>query len=185
MNGSGPDFTFPRTDRARKLASADAAPYSATRRKLDILCVGIGDPMGDKYTIRSPKNLFPTASIQMRFGQRELNIIGHWSNKSKMPERYDRIVCAAELLLRNAIAQKMIAGWVTVEANHLPATVANNERTGRSDAPRDIASTETQALGPTHRATPERTPPAQLSEDGSQSPDATLGAHDLPLDVDD
>ena len=73
--------------------SDDAAPYSTTRRKLAILCVGLGDPLGGKYTIRSPKNRSPTLATQVSSDQRELNIIGRWSSTSKMPERYDRSVC--------------------------------------------------------------------------------------------
>ena len=87
QNGSEPMFTFPRVDRAWRLVSADSAPYSTTRRKLAILCAHLGDPLGEKYTLRSPKNLFPTASSQMSFDQRGLNIIGHWSSASKTPER--------------------------------------------------------------------------------------------------
>ena len=41
----------------------------------------------------------------MNFNQKELNIIGHWSSISKMPERYGRAVCATELLLRNTVAR--------------------------------------------------------------------------------
>ena len=48
-----------------------------------------------------------------------------------MSERYARSVCAGELLLRNAIIQKVAQGWSMVESCHLPETVDGSERTGK------------------------------------------------------
>ena len=46
----------------------------------------------------------------MNFDAIELNIVGNWSGSSKSPDRYGRIVCDNELLLRNAIVQNVAAG---------------------------------------------------------------------------
>ena len=67
----------------------------------------------------------------MNFDQRELNIIGHWSSSSKMPERYDRAVCSKELLLRNTIIQKVVSGWEMAPSFHLPMSVPSDHRIGR------------------------------------------------------
>ena len=67
----------------------------------------------------------------MNFNQKELNIIGHWSSSSKMPERYDRAVCATELLLRNAIIQNFVSGWSLAPSFHLPLTIPNDLRIGK------------------------------------------------------
>ena len=93
QNGSMPSFVFPRLDRRWELERAEPAPYSATRRKLALVCTGLNDPDGDTYTLHSPKNFSPTAATQMNFATRELNVIGHWSSNSRMNERYDRSVC--------------------------------------------------------------------------------------------
>ena len=69
--------------------------------------------------------------MQMNFNTRELNIIGHWSSSSKMPERYDRSVCPNELLLRNTIMCKFVEGWTTVPSFHLPITVDTSQRIGK------------------------------------------------------
>ena len=44
----------------------------------------------------------------MNFAPMELNVIGHWSSGPQLDERYDRSVCANELLIRNTIIQKMV-----------------------------------------------------------------------------
>ena len=99
MNGSHPLFNFPRINHLWGLDGAESSPYSAARGGLSILRAALGGQNGESYTLHSPKNLFPTASNQMNCNTRELNITGRWSSSSKMPERYDRAVCAAELLL--------------------------------------------------------------------------------------
>ena len=48
-----------------------------------------------------------------------------------MNERYDRSVCANELLLRNTIIQKVISGWAMAGSLCLPETVAGSDRIGR------------------------------------------------------
>ena len=68
-------------------------------------------PAGNRTPYTPPKNPFPTTANQMNFNTPELNIIGHWSSSSKMPERYDRAVCANELPMRNTIIQKVVSGW--------------------------------------------------------------------------
>ena len=47
-----------------------------------------------------------------------------------MNERYDRSVCANELLLRNTIIQKVISGWKMVDSFCLPEPVAGSDRIG-------------------------------------------------------
>ena len=66
----------------------------------------------------------------MNFETRELNAIGHWSANSRMNERYGRIVCASELLIRNAIIQKMVSGRNVVDSFRLPETVPRSGRIG-------------------------------------------------------
>ena len=71
----------------------------------------------------------------MNFATRELNVIGGRSINSRMNERYDRSVCASELLLRNAVIQKMVSGRNMVESFHLPESVTGAERIGGSGTP--------------------------------------------------
>ena len=130
-NGSEPCFTFHRIDLTWELESAQPLPYPTTRRKLAMLCVAFGIRTGFVYST-PPKNLFPTAANQMNFDARELNIIGHWSSAPEMPERYDRSVCATELLLRNTIIQKVVGGWAIAPSFHLPETVPSDCRIGKA-----------------------------------------------------
>ena len=87
--------------------------------------------MGNRTLYTPPKNLPTAAANQMNFNQRELNIIGHWASSSRMPERYDRTVCATELLLGNTIIQKFVSGWDLAPSFHLPETVHNDQRIGK------------------------------------------------------
>ena len=174
-NGVLPSFTFPCVNHVWELESAKAAPYSATRRKLALLCTALGDPNGELYTLHSPKNLFPTAANQMNFDRRELNIIGNWSSPSRMPERYDRAVCATELLLRNTIIQRFVSGWGLTPSFHLPETVTDHHRI-RKEAPL-CSPTQTEDLpgatpvGDTVLADAEQETPPLLSRpaEGGQS----------------
>ena len=146
INGNDQTCTFMRIDHAWELIEAEAAPYRTTRRKLAFLSVAVGDADGEKYTLRSPKNLFQTAANQRRFDQRELNIIGNWSSSSKMPDRYDRSARANELLLRNAIVQRIRQGWEMAPAFHLHATVNGTPRIGREALPKiDVPSGVTKS----------------------------------------
>ena len=101
----------------------------------------------------------------MNFQTREINAIGHWSSNSRMGERYDRSVCANELLLRNAIIRKMASGWIMAESFHLPETVPVSARIGKDKRVRPAA-----AIGPI--APPETQPIAANSLD-STSMEAT------------
>ena len=68
-----------------------------------------------------------------------------------MNERYDRSVCANELLIRNAIIQKMASGWTMVESFHLPDTVPGAERIGK---PKDMTPTVVAPLEGTQSDAP-------------------------------
>ena len=125
-------YTSRRLDRKWNLVDEGAAPYSTTRRKLATLCVRFGDEMGESYTLHSHKNLLPTAENQMSYDQRELPIIGHWPSTSKMPERYDRSVCAGELLLMHTIIQRVVNGWEMAPEFHLPSTAEWHVRIGKT-----------------------------------------------------
>ena len=92
-NGSRPSFLFPTLDRRWEPGKAEPAAYVNTRRKLALICTGLNDHEGEKYTLHSPKNFLHTAATQMNFQTRELNVIGRWSSNSRMGERYDRSVC--------------------------------------------------------------------------------------------
>ena len=131
VNGAPTQYAFRRLGHTWGLVSEDPAAYRTTSRKLALICVGIGDAKGESYTLHSPKTLSPTATNQMSFDQRRLTIIGHWSSASRIPGRYDRGVCANELLLRNTIAQKMAAGRALAPAYHLPSTVTGHFRIGK------------------------------------------------------
>ena len=128
-------YTSPRLGRKWLLVAEGPAPYRTTRRKLAILRTGLGDTNGASYTLHSRKNPFSTAANQMSFDRREMTIIGHWSSTTRMPERYDRIVCASELLLRNARVQRIGAGWGVAPAHRLPATVDGRLRIGKPVSP--------------------------------------------------
>ena len=181
INGNGRSFTFMWLDRARQLVAADASPYSTARRKLAILFVALGDPEGERYTLHSPKNLLPTAASQLSFDQREMNIIGHWSSASKMPERYDRSAGANELLLRNTIVQRMRGGWTVAPAFHLPLTISDATRIGRSAPTVEIVDeTKVDETKVEETLAPVSTEPlggdvnSQASEDGAMEPTHVL-----------
>ena len=151
LNGTPPSFVFPCLNHRWELEKAGAAAYSSTRRKLALVCAGLGDPEGETYTLHSPKNFLPAAATQMNFETREINVIGHWSSNSRMHERYDRSVCANELLLRNTIIQKMVGGWCMVDSFMLHETVPGSERIGRDPVVQSI-NTSTQLSAETETA---------------------------------
>ena len=83
----------------------------------------------------------------MNFNARELNAIGHWSSSPMMPERYDRSVCANELLLRNTIIRKIIEESAMVPSPHLPESVSGDLRIGKAvDGPPILGSPLPQIL---------------------------------------
>ena len=129
INGTDPSVAFMRLDRAWQPA-ANASPYDTTRRKLALICAALGGPEGEKFTLHSPKNLLQTAENPLKFDRRELNIIGHWSSASEMPERYGRSACANELLLRKTVIRRMRDGWAVAPAFRLPQTVFDTTRIG-------------------------------------------------------
>ena len=126
-----PLFVSPRLNRKWELERDDAAAYSSARRKLVLICAGIDGPDAELYTSHSPKNFLPAAATQLNFATRERNAIGHWPINSRMGERYDRSVCAIELLVRNAIIRKMAAGWNMVDSFHRPESVSGAVRKGK------------------------------------------------------
>ena len=96
-------------------------------------------------------NLFPTAANHMSFDKRDMSVVGQWPIMSRMPERYDRIVCDSELLLRNAIAQRIAACWGIAPDYHLPDTPQGSLRIGKPNEP------DTQALSDLEHCTPDGT----------------------------
>lgn len=58
-------------------------------------------------------------------------MIGNWDSTSRTPERYDSSVCANELLLRDAIVQKMATERKLPDAYHLRAAVTAHVRIGK------------------------------------------------------
>lgn len=131
-NGFDPSFTFSRVNLLWEIDSAEPSPCSPARRKLALMCIAIGDKCGESYALHSPVNLFPTAANKMNFSTRELSVIGQWSISSKMPERYDRCVCANGLLLRNTIVHKVVEGWSMIPSFHIPETIIGERRIGKS-----------------------------------------------------
>ena len=140
------------------------------------MLLGMGDEKGDSYTPHSPKNLFPTEAKKMSFDQREVPIIGHWPSTSRMPERVDRSVCASELLLRNAIVQRIAEVWGIAPAYHLPATPHGHIRIGKPNEP------GAQALPDLEHGTPEGTTNVPTPS-GSQNDDThpAIGTTELLL----
>ena len=131
-NGPIPSFAPPCLDRKWELEKDGPSAYASTRRELALLCTGMGDPDGGKYTLHSPGNFLPAAATQMNSPPRELNVIGRWSGGSRMNERYDRSVRADELLLRNTIIQNVISGWAMAGSFFFsPETVAVPDRIGK------------------------------------------------------
>ena len=164
QNGTKPSFVFPRLNRKWELERAEGAAYSITRRKLALICSGLEDTDAELYKLHSPKNFLPTAATQMNFAPRELIVIGHWSSGSRMNERYDRSVCANELLLRNTIIQKVISGWTMVDSFCLPETVAGDDRIGKFP----VAST------PEVAPTPSGSLPSTQTQESSRIEDTPL-----------
>ena len=102
---------LPRLNRRCELEKAEPAAYANARRTLALLCAGLNNPDGATYTLHSPNNYVPTAATKRTFEARDLDAIGYWPSNSRVNERCVRIVCAGELLLRDAIIQKMVSGW--------------------------------------------------------------------------
>ena len=133
VGGADLPYLFPRLGHNWQLVADGPSPYSTARRRLALACVGLGDEKGESYTLHSRENLLQAAANQMSFDQKELAIIGHWHSASKMPERYDRIVCPREPLLRNTTARKFAAGREHAAAYHLPTTVVGRVRFGKAE----------------------------------------------------
>ena len=74
VNGTPMSYAFPRLYRSWALVAEGSSPFSATRRKQSLLCVGLGALKAESYTLQSPQNLFHTAAIQMSFDQKELDL---------------------------------------------------------------------------------------------------------------
>ena len=58
-----PTFTFPRINHMRGLEGAEPASYSATRRKLALVCVALGEMRRivlSTFPIKTPSQLRPT-----------------------------------------------------------------------------------------------------------------------------
>ena len=109
----------------------------------------------------------------MNFNQKELNIIGHWSSSSKMPERYGRAVCVAELLLRNTIIQNFVSGWSIAPSFHLPLTAPSDLRIGKMPEDKTIPADTLSATGP-----------CAVVDDGAQISDAALTPPTATLEPD-
>ena len=71
----------------------------------------------------------------MNADERELNIARRWPISSKMHERYDRIVCADDLLLRNTIARRIGDGWSLAPAFFLRQSAGPPQRIDKSPPP--------------------------------------------------
>ena len=95
-----------------------------------------------------------------------------------MPERYDRSVCANELLLRNTIAQRIRQGWEVAPAFHLPATVDGNERIGKQ------TDDTTPPVGSSQPLTAKESEETQVSPRTDESPQVStqeIGTEPVPM----
>ena len=54
-NGPIPSFVFPRLDHKWELGKAGPAAYATTRRKLALLCIGLGAPTGRSIHFAHPR----------------------------------------------------------------------------------------------------------------------------------
>ena len=185
LNGSLPSFVSPCLNHRWELEKAEPAAYPPTRWKLAPVCAGLNGPGGETHTLHSPKNFLPTAATQVNFETRELNAIGRWPINSRMNERYDRSVRSGELLLRNAIIQKMAPWRNMVDSFRLPESAQGSERIGKEPTERstNVVDLEyapaTQLVGNTSRETTS-TVPNELEDSslglGGESPTAEIPA---------
>ena len=88
---------FPHVTNDWKIEYKRPASYGIVQGRLDVLLVEFVFSKGCR--LHSFRNWAPTVARQLRFPREEREVIGHWAPGSKMPDRYDRSVCAAELKL--------------------------------------------------------------------------------------
>ena len=96
------------------------------------MCAAIGKPNGGKYATHSPQRSPPTTANQLKFDQRELNIVG--PHASEMPETYGRSACAVELLRRNTVIDLARGSWGLAPALRVPETVVDTTGIGHDNA---------------------------------------------------
>ena len=147
-----PPYVFPRLNHRWELEKAEPVSYSNDRSKLALVCARFNDLDGAPNALHPPKNFLATAATQMDFGALELNVIGRRPANSRMNERHGRSARANELLLRNAVIQKMAPWRNTVDSVRLPGTVQGSERTGKD--PSTFTAAVAGPNSPTHAALP-------------------------------
>ena len=106
----------------------------------------------------------------MNINQQELNITGHWSSGSKLPESYGRAVCATELLLRNTIIQNFVSGWILAPPFLRPLTSPIGLRIGKARVEETPPAATLSGTGPSSVVGED----AQTSEVALTYPSATL-----------
>ena len=74
----------------------------------------------ETLTLRSARTWFSTCDRQLLFRLEDQSALGHWGEGRKMPNLYDRAVCATELNLRNRILQKIHSGRASAHAFEAP-----------------------------------------------------------------
>ena len=114
----------------------------ATLTRLELL---LGFPKLLK--LHSARTWFATCARQLMFGLEDRTTLGHWKEGSKMPNLYDRAVCATELNLRNQILQKLHSGWTPTHAFEIP-----NEGTATQETKKVLAESSADTTSVTSTA---------------------------------
>ena len=92
--------------------------HGATQAALTRVETRLGFPKVAKLHIA--RAWFATCARQLLFGLEDRTTLGHWKEGSRMPNLYDRAVCATELLLRNQILAKLHEWWIPSQAIEVP-----------------------------------------------------------------
>ena len=85
-----------------------AGTFGVVQARINLLVKEFGATQAKLHSFR---NWGPTCARQLRFPREEREVIGHWAPGSRMPDHYDKAVCATELKLREAMLAKLREGW--------------------------------------------------------------------------
>ena len=132
------DITFPR------------ATYGSTLRTFRLFLAKAGFPK-TKHTLHSPRNAFNTFAAQLGWARADRAMIGRWSTRSDMPNKYDRARCVTELRLRYDVVNRIKNGWAPSCDFELPFAHKQPEEVIASDAEEtdtsSLASSDTEDEG--------------------------------------
>ena len=75
-------------------------------------------------TLHSPRTWYTTCANQLLLSREHIGKLGHWNPGSKIPDRYNRTVCATESQIRNGIIHRIYEGWRPIAEFEIPGTDA-------------------------------------------------------------